>query len=433
MGESLTFSVKNRSLFLKQAQADKIDFVTTTCDINEALFALLASKAGKKCAIFISDDFQSELNLVVDQHDATDKSLVAFRKQFPHLILPDEYLHIQKSNPFKKILPNTIRKKDIGKYESLIQFTNNEIVSLEKEYKISSQRLLISIIKNAVKHGAIILNHTKSEIVDENKIEVTDQISQKKTVLEFEHFLSFTKNNISDPEFHYYLNKKHLFLKRSLKFHTDKEQIRFIRFQDYFLLHGKGSELNDDHKKDIVSRINEILGLDEAFSKEDIFVEKKRISSKMNNLKEVLKSCEKICKEKLNWNSSDFQTHLSKINAFDAKFENRIEIQELIEFADFKYDEAKQTGVTPILFKNLFYQFGSEIEEITEKAYELRNEFDSYEKLWFFLQLWFCFENEMIHSESDFQNRLNNNHSKKDKKETEYKEFIKNTLLSFRK
>lgn len=71
------------------------------------------------------------------------------------------------------------------------------------------------------------------------------------------------------------------------------------------------------------------------------------------------------------------------------------EMHELIEYNDYKYDEAKQTGIQPTEFKLLFYRYGTNIDIITEKAYELYSKMRDVAKLWLKAEVWYSVNYEM--------------------------------------
>lgn len=76
--------------------------------------------------------------------------------------------------------------------------------------------------------------------------------------------------------------------------------------------------------------------------------------------------------------------------------------EKMIEFADHKFDEAKQTGISPEEFKRLFYRYGSEVEIITEKAFEIFALKRDTKKAWQMAEIWFCVHYEMVLTLSDF-------------------------------
>lgn len=78
------------------------------------------------------------------------------------------------------------------------------------------------------------------------------------------------------------------------------------------------------------------------------------------------------------------------------------EVGKLVEYADSKYDLAKQTGISVQQFKNLFYRYGTNIDKLTEKAFDFFNETKDSEKAWMKAEIWYNLENEMIIKPSDF-------------------------------
>ena len=74
----------------------------------------------------------------------------------------------------------------------------------------------------------------------------------------------------------------------------------------------------------------------------------------------------------------------------------------IIEFADSKYDEAKQIQTSAIEFKKLFYRYGTNVEIITNKAYEFRNETKDNDLSWIKAELWYGVHYEMVQTLADF-------------------------------
>lgn len=91
-----------------------------------------------------------------------------------------------------------------------------------------------------------------------------------------------------------------------------------------------------------------------------------------------------------------------KIRACGSNWENPPTLHELVEIADHKYDEAKQTGISMADFKRLFYRYGTEIDLITEKAYEYLNQMQNIEHIWIKAELWYAVNFEMVTNMSDF-------------------------------
>ncbi|RUT77727.1 hypothetical protein [Ancylomarina longa] len=411
MGDSLAFSALNREKFLQRAANTDFDFVFTTCGFKEAAFCLLASNQGLKCALFYGEDFSCKLHPVVDAKSASQKLVLAFRKQFPHLILPDEYLNVNpKVSVLKSMLPGKIQHKDIFKYESKLQGREGDCVFLDREYKLNANRLLMSMIKTAVRNGVIVLNHISTERRGSSNLLISDKLSvdSKQIELHSKQILKLEEPNesLKANELHFLLNRKQLFLKRSLKFQVQNQLVRFIRYQDYFLGISKIGKNEKDTIKEVINQLNDLLVGDDKFEEADVFVSHILQPSEWQFLDRALLSLQAMAKEYLQFSSGQFIEAIAKINAIDTNFEGSIEIQQLIEYGDFRFDEAKQTGVHPIAFKNIFYRFGSEIDQLTEAAYEGRSKFDSGNKLWEHVQFWYLLQTEMICHKQDYYNRI---------------------------
>jgi glycerol-3-phosphate dehydrogenase len=75
-----------------------------------------------------------------------------------------------------------------------------------------------------------------------------------------------------------------------------------------------------------------------------------------------------------------------------------------MEIADEKYDMAKQILKSPVYFKKLFYRYGSEIEKITERAYENWNKTKNSNYSWLKAEIEYSVENEFCKNANDFIN-----------------------------
>jgi hypothetical protein len=412
MVDSTAFSIENRQRILEEATANKFDFVFTRCGFKETLFCLLASGLGFRCAMFCEHDFETQLHTVVDTKNAGKKSIISLREQFPHLILPDEYLHIQKQKSMLSgLFSNSIKEKDLPRYESALQLADGVLVNLENEFKINANRLLMSIVKSAVDNGVSILNHAKCEQGESKELIVSDALGliSESYSIKYDNLLAFDTEdqNSNRAELRICLNKKGLFLKRSLKFHVDDKLVRLIRYQDYFLLICESDDMKIDFVKNVLQELSSMFAGDISFSEDDIISSEITLVENHSGLISQLSILEKYCKTHLQLSGSDFVERLHKFSIVDSHFEGRTEIQELIEFADFKFDEAKQTGIHPSSFKNVFYRFGSETEQLTELAYQWRAKYGPGEKLWQNVQLWYLYNHEMICSMDDYYARIN--------------------------
>ncbi len=74
----------------------------------------------------------------------------------------------------------------------------------------------------------------------------------------------------------------------------------------------------------------------------------------------------------------------------------------LTEYADHKFDEVKQTGIGVEYFKALFYRYGSNINIVSNKAFDYYNEDKDSAYAWIKAEVWYCIHYEMLHKLADF-------------------------------
>lgn len=411
MDDSLQYSLLKRDEFYTSVAHSKFDFVMLQVGIKELVFSILAAEQGYKCAVFSENDFQESLHQIVDSADRNNSLLLAFREQFPHLILPDEYLHLKRNSAtWKNLFSGKVRTKDIPKYESALRVEEGDAVFIEKEFKISTHRLLLSLVKTAVRKGVIVLNHTHAEWKASGELLVRDQLQAQGKSIRVSNSLLLSFSGIKEApckgELHIYLRKKALHLKRSLKFYVQAVRVRLVRYQDYYLVICNSQTDNRSFTTSILQEVNRLVKWEDEFRHEDIIDSKIVETASKNALKNQLDELAKMAQKKLGISSHQLLKQISSLAVSDANFEGKTEIQQLIEFGDYRFDEAKQTGVHPLPFKNMFYRFGSGIEELTEKAYELRPKFGPGNDLWVYVQFWYLYANEMICSPQDYQNRI---------------------------
>ncbi len=74
----------------------------------------------------------------------------------------------------------------------------------------------------------------------------------------------------------------------------------------------------------------------------------------------------------------------------------------LKEYADAKYDEAKQTGISVKKFYELFYRYGTNVELLTNKAFDYFNIVRDTDIAWIKAEVWYLVNNEMVTNLADF-------------------------------
>jgi len=82
--------------------------------------------------------------------------------------------------------------------------------------------------------------------------------------------------------------------------------------------------------------------------------------------------------------------------------------EKLMDFADMKYDLAKQTGISVEKFKRLFYRYGTNIDKITERAYKYYNEEKNTDLAWLKAEIEYSVEEELAYTLTDFFMRRTN-------------------------
>jgi len=78
------------------------------------------------------------------------------------------------------------------------------------------------------------------------------------------------------------------------------------------------------------------------------------------------------------------------------------ELYFLIDYADQKFDEAKQTGISVEDFITLFYRYGMNIDYLTEKAFEFYSNNKDTKQAWLKAELWYAVNYEMVTNVCDF-------------------------------
>jgi len=90
------------------------------------------------------------------------------------------------------------------------------------------------------------------------------------------------------------------------------------------------------------------------------------------------------------------------IRASGSNWKTPPSMNELVEYADQKYDEAKQTGIDSQYFKTLFYRYGTNIDQLTELAYFERNRITEAKQIWLKAEITYAITREMVATLSDF-------------------------------
>ncbi|PKP08838.1 MAG: glycerol-3-phosphate dehydrogenase [Bacteroidetes bacterium HGW-Bacteroidetes-4] len=142
----------------------------------------------------------------------------------------------------------------------------------------------------------------------------------------------------------------------------------------------------------------------EISRKEELFVSESGLISitggKLTGFRLMAKTLVDKVLRKLNKPVVKCQTQ--NIRASGSDWENPPTVEKLIEIADARYDEAKQTGISVPDFKELFYRYGTNVDKITEKAYELRPTCSDTTVCWLKAELWYAVNFERVARLADF-------------------------------
>lgn len=337
--------------------------------------------------------------------------------------------------------------------------------ALYYEYKTDDSRLTIEVLKKASEYSALSLNYSEASsfIYEKGEIKgvnVTDCITDEKYKIFAKNIVNATgpwvdklrekDNSLKGKRIHHtkgvhiVIDKTRLKLNHAIYFDTgDNRMVFAIPRQDIVYIGTTDTDYTTDLKnptittKDVsylLEAVNRIAptaklkisdvksawaGLrpliheegkapSELSRKDEIFTSGTGLISiaggKLTGYRIMAKEIVKIVANNLhNSDDRDFvkcQTKNMRLSGGEFPFYPTQ--SKLIEFADTKYDEAKQTGISATNFKKLFYRFGMNIDKVTELAYNYYNESKNSESAWLYAQIDYCINNEMIISLSDF-------------------------------
>lgn len=146
----------------------------------------------------------------------------------------------------------------------------------------------------------------------------------------------------------------------------------------------------------------------ELSRKDEVFVSDSGLISitggKLTGYRIMAKSVVKIVMNRLvkNEGKDKVKCQTKNMRLAGGEFPFYPDAMKLVEYADKKYDEAKQTGISVADFKNLFYRYGMNIDKITDKAYDFYNEKKNTRKAWLKAEIWYGVNYESVVKLSDF-------------------------------
>ncbi len=152
----------------------------------------------------------------------------------------------------------------------------------------------------------------------------------------------------------------------------------------------------------------------ELSRRDEIFVSKSGFISiaggKLTGYRVMAKKVVDLIRKKM---YKDYGVDIGKCKTKDIKlsggeFDFDDDSAKLMDYADSKYDEAMQTGISVDKFKRIFYYYGTNIDKVTERAYKFYNETKDADKAWTYAMLDYAIEEEMAYSLTDFYMRRTN-------------------------
>ncbi len=84
------------------------------------------------------------------------------------------------------------------------------------------------------------------------------------------------------------------------------------------------------------------------------------------------------------------------------EFDFEYSLRNLVEYADKKYDEAKHGNISVEDFKKLFYRYGTNVEMVTNLAFDFYNKTKDWKLAWLKAEVNYCVDYEMVTSLTDF-------------------------------
>ncbi len=337
--------------------------------------------------------------------------------------------------------------------------------ALYYEYKTDDSRLTVEVLKKAVEHGANCLNYIKAEsfIYENGKViglnakdmlsDITFSIHAKNIVnatgpwvdklRKADHSLK-GKRIHHTKGIHIVFDKDRLPINHAIYFDTgDKRMVFAIPRQDIIYVgttdtdYYKELENPNITKEDVqylINAVNKIApavnlmfedvksawsglrpliheeGKDpsELSRKDEIFHSKTGLISiaggKLTGYrimaKKVVKLVAKRLAEKEDREFPKCQTKNLRLSGGEFPFYP--DMSNLITYADQKYDEIKQTGISVNEFKKLFYRYGMNIDKVSEKAFDYYTETRNTGFSWLKAELHYCVTDEAIATLSDF-------------------------------
>lgn len=345
------------------------DFACINPGLDELLYALQELRNTRRVILIFEDDLERNDRFIytrtfpfhlfeISSLARNFSSLQQIIQLVPHLFQPEKVLYFTPGRTSKLapmltdyLYKNSYQKKlDILVPEQIEQlaFLKNSITKgiYFQEYKLNISRLFIELLKYfRAEGGTVKVNFPVTK--DKNKLTFT---ASKETI-------SATKIVIGahDLKTHYLLPIE-MPVDFSLVYRDSTQAFRFFEHHKLML----AEPLNPKSKK---ASVQSFIAFAQSLFQPKIEKVTARKITANPTLEELKKQIEII--------DRPLGCTFEKTSIEDM-YERRLE----------KFDLAKQTGISFAHFKIIFHRYGKAIDEMTEDAYTLMNEFRDPEKIW---------------------------------------------------
>ena len=364
-----------------------------------------------------------------------------------------------------------LSREETIKKEPLIDSEILKSGALYYEYKTDDSRLTIEVLKKAIEYGAFATNYTKVEnyLYNENKkivgVSVKDTINNENFEVIGKYVVNATgvwvdkmrekDNSLFGKQLHItkgihiVIPKTKFNLQHALYFDVgDKRMIFAIPRFDIVYIGTTDTNYSGDYQNPDISKqdveyllaaINKIaptvkLSIDNVESswsglrplihedgkdpselsrKDEIFYSDTGLLSiaggKLTGYRIMAKKVIDIIRKNMekDYHRSVGECITKNIKLAGGEFDFDYSERKLIEYADIKYDEAKQIKISVSDFKKLFYRYGKNIDFVTNLSYNFFNELKDSNKAWLKAEILYCIDYEMCTNIADFYIRRN--------------------------
>ncbi len=353
------------------------------------------------------------------------KESAGFYATYSFSVIPTNFYCLQKTNFVYTISTNIkalVRKKNLSKkafssIEKKLNITNNISIKTNERFKINYSRLCVDTLKTAENKAVDIFTYANIKTISNKKIILKsgDEINAKLIINTDYNFINDDlKHKVQINEWQLFnLPKIALNINNPIKI-KDEINIDIIPyFSEIFIKSDKNITISSIIKKiknTIGVEVNKKIIIDERvvknYSSNIIFDSNNNINifeSNYNLFKEKIKAILTEVSKILSINKLEYNT----FNIYGS-FKIQAEKYKFIRMVEEGYLQVQETGISPNEYTVLFYRYGSDLEKITEKAYNFYNDRKTRKNAWLYAELWYSVDYEFVKTAEDFIRRRTN-------------------------